>query len=124
MKWSVMAPLRVAVLDDHSLIQMALELRLSREADLKVVGVYSNSRDLLASLSGTPADLLVLDYSLGASELDGLHLIGLIRRRFPSLSIALHTRFIICGVAVRGQPLTQCWRKRLLWEVGKRRTTG
>nr|WP_211263703.1 response regulator transcription factor [Stenotrophomonas terrae] len=87
MKWSIMAPLRIAVLDDHSLIQMALELRLSREADLKVVGVYSNSRDLLASLTATPADLLVLDYSLGASELDGLHLIGLIRRRFPSLCI-------------------------------------
>lgn len=87
MKWSIMAPLRVAVLDDHYLIQMALELRLSREADMRVVGAFSNSRDLLASLSDTPADLLVLDYALGASELDGLHLIGLIRRRFPTLCI-------------------------------------
>lgn len=84
-----MAPLRVAVLDDHYLIQMALELRLSREADMKVVGVYANSRDLLASLSETPADLLILDYALGASELDGLHLIGLIRRRFPTLCILI-----------------------------------
>lgn len=89
MKWSIMAPLRVAVLDDHYLIQMALELRLSREADMKVVGVYANSRDLLASLSETPADLLILDYALGASELDGLHLIGLIRRRFPTLCILI-----------------------------------
>jgi two-component system capsular synthesis response regulator RcsB len=89
LKWSIMAPLRVAVLDDHYLIQMALELRLSREADMKVVGVYANSRDLLASLSETPADLLILDYALGASELDGLHLIGLIRRRFPTLCILI-----------------------------------
>lgn len=87
LKWSIMAPLRIAVLDDHSLIQLALELRLSREPDLKVVGVFSNSREMLAALTEVPVDLLVLDYALGANEMDGLHLIGLIRRRFPALSI-------------------------------------
>lgn len=87
MKWSIMAPLRIAVLDDHSLIQLALELRLSREADMAVVGVFSSSREMLTALAETPADLLVLDYALGVNEMDGLHLIGLIRRRFPLLSI-------------------------------------
>lgn len=87
MKWSVVLPLRIAVLDDHSLIQMALQLRLSREPDFSVVGAFSSSRELIAALARMPVDLLVLDYALGAAELDGLHLIGLIRRRFPAMSI-------------------------------------
>lgn len=89
MKWSVMTPLRIAVLDDHSLIQLALELRLSREADFKVVGVYSNSRELLDALPSIEADLLILDYVLGDNELDGLNLVQMVRRRFPDLCILI-----------------------------------
>jgi len=88
-KWSVMSPLRIAVLDDHSLIQLALELRLSREADFKVVGVYSNSRDLLEALEKIEVDLLILDYVLSDNELDGLNLLRMIRRRFPDLYILI-----------------------------------
>ncbi|EIM18973.1 response regulator transcription factor [Pseudomonas chlororaphis] len=89
MKWSVVSPLRIAVLDDHSLIQLALKLRLSREADLKVVGVYSNSQDLLLALSELEVDLLILDYILGDSELDGLNLLRMIRRRYPELLVLI-----------------------------------
>ncbi|EIM13327.1 response regulator transcription factor [Pseudomonas chlororaphis] len=89
MKWSVMSPLRIAVLDDHSLILLALELRLSREADFKVVGLYSNSLELLEALQVIEADLLVLDYMLSASELDGLNLLRMIRRRYPDLLILI-----------------------------------
>ncbi len=87
MRSSVAFPLRIAVLDDHSLIQMASQLRLSREPDFRVVGAFSSSRELIAALARLPVDLLVLDYALGAAELDGLHLIGLIRRRFPMMRI-------------------------------------
>lgn len=89
MKWSVMSPLRIAVLDDHSLIQLALELRLSREADFKVVGVYANSQDLLSALSGLGVDLLILDYVLSDNELDGLNLLRMIRRRYPELLVLI-----------------------------------
>ncbi|MBU4634019.1 response regulator transcription factor [Pseudomonas chlororaphis] len=89
MKWSVVFPLRIAVLDDHSLIQLALKLRLSREADFKVVGVYSNSQSLLAELPGLEVDLLILDYALGDNELDGLNLLRMIRRRYPELLILI-----------------------------------
>src|SRR5690606_1001503 len=78
---------RVAVLDDHSLIQLAVKMRLSREADFLVVGIYANSRDLFALMPETKPDLLILDYVLAETELDGLHLLGLIRRRFPELCI-------------------------------------
>lgn len=84
-----MKQLRIAVLDDHSLIQLALELRLSREADFKVVGVYSSSQSLLDALPNIEADLLILDYVLGDNELDGLSLVRMVRRRFPNLYILI-----------------------------------
>lgn len=88
-KWSVVKPLRIAVLDDHSLIQLAMKMRLSREADFVVVGIYANSRDLFALMPDAKPDLLILDYVLAETELDGLHLLGLIRRRFPELCILM-----------------------------------
>lgn len=89
LKWSVMSPLRIAVLDDHSLIQLAMELRLSREADFKVVGVFSSSHHLLAALEKTEVDLLILDYILGDEELDGLSLLRMIRRHWPAVRILI-----------------------------------
>lgn len=89
MKWSVVSPLKIAVVDDHLLIQMALKVRLSREADFNVVGMYSNGPDMLAGLKETPVDLLVLDYLLGDRELDGLALLRIIRKRHPRMFILI-----------------------------------
>ncbi|WP_269791778.1 response regulator transcription factor [Stenotrophomonas sp. Iso1] len=86
-KWSVVKPLRISVLDDHSLIQLAMKTRLSREADFAVVGIYANSRDMFALMPAVAPDLLIMDYVLADTEMDGLHLLGLIRRRFPGLCI-------------------------------------
>lgn len=82
-----MSPLRIAVLDDHSLIRMALRVRLAREADFDVVGIYSSSRALLEAMPLVQPDLLLMDYVLGERELDGAHLLGVVRRRFPLLPI-------------------------------------
>ncbi|KAA6177460.1 response regulator transcription factor [Pseudomonas marginalis] len=87
MKWSVVSPLRIAMLDDHALIRDALKVRLSIESDLKVVGVYSGSPALLEALRSTTVDLLILDYQLSDGELDGLRLIQLLRSHYPQLRI-------------------------------------
>ncbi|NCE88460.1 response regulator transcription factor [Pseudomonas sp. Q1] len=89
MKWSVVSPLRIALLDDHALIREALKVRLSTEADFKVVGVCSGSPELLESLRNEKVDLLVLDYQLSDGELDGLRLIQLLRSRYPELRILI-----------------------------------
>ena len=89
MQFSVVTPLRVAVLDDHSLIRLALNSRLSRETDLAVVGVYSGSAELISALRVLTIDLLVLDYQLQDGELDGLNLIRLLRKQYPQLLILI-----------------------------------
>lgn len=89
MQWSVVSPLRIALLDDHSLIRAALKTHLSLEADFDVVGVFSGSSDLISALRELKVDLLVLDYQLRDSELDGFNLIRLLRVQYPKLGILI-----------------------------------
>ena len=89
MKWSVMSPLRIVVLDDHALIRHALSLRLGIEADFKVVGVCASSQELMAALQNEEVDVLVLDYQLGQKELDGQGLIRLLNIRYPQVRILI-----------------------------------
>lgn len=89
MRWSVVSPLRIVLLDDHALIRDALKIRLSLEPDFKVVGVYSTSKTLIEGLRDQEADLLVLDYQLTEGELDGLRLIQMVRGHYPNLRIVI-----------------------------------
>lgn len=89
MNWSIANPLRVAVLDDHSLIRLALKSRLAREAEFKIVGVYAGSAELLSAMREIEIDLLILDYKLHDGELDGLHLIRQLRKQYPDLKILI-----------------------------------
>ena len=91
MRWSVASPLRIVLLDDHALIRDALKIRLSLEADFKVLGAYSTSRYLIDRLRGQNVDLLVLDYLLSDGELDGLHLIRLVRSHYPTIKIVIYS---------------------------------
>lgn len=91
MRWSVASPLRIILLDDHALIREALEVRFSLEADFKVQGVCSTSRELLESLNRAEADLVVLDYQLADADIDGLRLIQSVRRRHPSIRIVIYS---------------------------------
>ncbi|WP_438866553.1 response regulator [Pseudomonas sp. L1(2025)] len=91
MRWSVVSPLRIVLLDDHALIRDALKIRLSLESDFKVLGVYSNSKGLIEGLRDQEADLVVLDYQLTDGELDGLRLIQMVRNHYPKLRIVIYS---------------------------------
>lgn len=117
MKWSVVSPLRVALLDDHALIREALKVRLSLEADFKVAGVYTTSRDLLEGLRAQSADLLVLDYQLSDGEIDGLRLIQTLRTHHPDL------RIVIFSSAERAATVNICIRAGANGFVGKSQET-
>ncbi|KTC44554.1 LuxR family transcriptional regulator [Pseudomonas fluorescens ABAC62] len=117
MKWSVVSPLRVSLLDDHAVIRDALKIRLSLEADLKVVGVYGNSRDLIEGLRDSQTDLLLLDYQLGDGEIDGFRLIQTIRIQFPTL------RIIIFSSAEKAATVSMCIRAGVNGFVGKSQET-
>lgn len=87
MRWSKQPPIRIAVLDDHSLIRRALQLCLSAEPDFELTGLYASSRSLLDALRSTKTDVLLMDYSLGEGEVDGQALIKILRARYPEMYI-------------------------------------
>ncbi|MBO9538443.1 response regulator transcription factor [Herbaspirillum sp.] len=87
MTWASVSTVRIALLDDHAVVRYGLAGRLSEEPDFQIVGTFSSSKEMMAALRATPADLLVIDYSLGANDIDGLNLIRALRVRFPDSKI-------------------------------------
>ncbi|WP_342215450.1 response regulator [Pseudomonas sp. TH31] len=117
MRWSVISPLRIALLDDHALIREALKIRLSLETDFKVTGVYTTSRSLIEGLRTHETDLLILDYQLADGELDGIRLIHSVRRSHPNL------RIVIFSSSERAATINICIRAGVNGFVGKSQET-
>nr|WP_321145202.1 response regulator transcription factor [Pseudomonas extremaustralis] len=70
------------LLDDHEMVRQGIELGLSKEADLTVIGTFGTGRELLDALARRPADVVVMDFILAPSDNDGLSLIQALNRRF------------------------------------------
>ena len=89
MNWTATRPIRVVVLDDHAVVRHGLGARLKQEADIEVTGMFASGREIVQALkdSAVEVDVLLMDYSLGPAEIDGLNLIRLIRVRYPDLKI-------------------------------------
>lgn len=81
---TVMPSLRVMLLDDHEVMRRGLELLLKQEHRINVIGSFTTSRELFAALRDRTADVLIVDYSLGPTEVDGLNLIRALKVRFPN----------------------------------------
>lgn len=80
-------PLRIAILDDHPVVRAGVAAYLSQSRDIVVIGQYESSRDMIQALASQPADVLLIDYSLGPSEIDGISLIKMLRIKFPDARI-------------------------------------
>ena len=89
MNWTATRPIRVVVLDDHAVVRHGLGARLKQEADIEVTGMFASGREIVQALkdNAVEVDVLLMDYSLGPAEIDGLNLIRLIRVRYPDLKI-------------------------------------
>ncbi|MBG7620516.1 response regulator transcription factor [Herbaspirillum sp. AP02] len=87
MTWTLASAMRIALLDDHAVVRYGLAKRLAEEPDFDVVGAFATSKELMTALRASPADLLLIDYSLGSNDIDGLNLIRALRVRFPRSKI-------------------------------------
>jgi two-component system, NarL family, captular synthesis response regulator RcsB len=82
-------PIRLALLDDHAIVRHGLSNRFSKEPDLHVVGVYATGREMIGGLRITPAEVLVVDYSLGPTEIDGINLLQVLKIKYPLSKIVV-----------------------------------
>ena len=81
--------IHIALLDDHEVVRHGLSVRLREEPGLQVVGVYATTNALLSALQSMMADVLLIDFVLGADQLDGINLIRVLRLRHPRSKILM-----------------------------------
>jgi two-component system, NarL family, nitrate/nitrite response regulator NarL len=63
-----MHEIRILMVDDHSLFRESLSRLLQTSAGFQVVGECTGTAEALATLSRTQADVVLLDYDLGAEQ--------------------------------------------------------
>jgi len=79
----------IALLDDHEVVRHGISARLRQESDLQITGVYATTDALMSALQSTTPDVLLIDYVLGADQLDGINLVRALRLRYPRCKILM-----------------------------------
>ncbi|ONY50428.1 cable pilus system response regulator transcription factor CblR [Burkholderia cenocepacia] len=82
-------PIRVVILDDHAVVQHGIASYLTEKIGMEVAASFAKSRDLIRWLEAHHADVVLLDYTLGPGEIDGLNLVKLVNTRFPDCRILM-----------------------------------
>ena len=75
-------PIRILLIDDHSLFRDSLSRLLEAEADFRVTASCATVASALTALAAEPADVVLLDYDLG-EEQGSAFLEEVKRRRLP-----------------------------------------
>ncbi|RYG30580.1 MAG: response regulator transcription factor [Burkholderiales bacterium] len=88
------AAIHVAVLDDHVVVRYGVEILVRQSPALRWSGSAATSGELFQLLSGGPCHVLVLDYELSPTEIDGWSLVKILRARFPHVRILVYTSHV------------------------------
>lgn len=96
--------MRVIIADDHPTVRAGVRLLLNHEPTIEIVAEADSPDSLLARLEEGPVDLLITDFSMPVGQaVDGLGLLGRIRREHPDLPIIVLT--MVSNVSVHGSIL-------------------
>jgi DNA-binding NarL/FixJ family response regulator len=78
---------RIVIADDHAVVRKGLRQLILEAEEMTVVGEAASGDELLTVLRSRPADVVVLDLSLGARS--GLDLLKHIKSEFPRLPVVI-----------------------------------
>lgn len=101
------------LLDNHEMVRQGIELGLNKEADIEVIGSFGSGRELLETLAVRLADVVVMDFALGSSDIDGLSLIQALNRRFKQcrpIVVCSHYTPAIVSLALKAGSWG-CWER-------------
>ncbi|HDT4958851.1 TPA: response regulator transcription factor [Enterobacter kobei] len=90
--------INVVVLDDHPMIRSAFEFSCANSQDLVLVDACATRLEMFSVLRNHAVDVLVLDYLLGESDVDGLILIRQLLSHFPHLKILVSSSMESTGI--------------------------
>jgi len=79
--------IRVALVDDHSLVRDGIRALLSVMPQLDVVGEAENGAQAIEMIGRCQPDLLLMD--IGLKDMNGLELTRLLGKQYPSLKILI-----------------------------------
>lgn len=79
------SPIRIALVDDHSLVRDGIKALLAVMALLEVVGEAESGTEAIEMVGRCQPDLLLVDISL--KDMNGLDLTRLLRGQYPSLKV-------------------------------------
>ena len=80
-------PIRVALVDDHSLVRDGIKALLAVMAPLEVVGEAESGAQAIEMVGRCQPDLLLVDISL--RDMNGLELTRVLRSQYPSLKVLM-----------------------------------
>ena len=82
-----MTPIRLLLVDDHSLVRDGLKARFADEPDIQIVGEASNAAEALAALAAQAPTLVLMD--IGMKDVNGIELTALMLQRAPQLRVLM-----------------------------------
>lgn len=80
-------PIRIALVDDHSLVRDGVRALLSARPQFEVVGEAENAAQGLKLCEEVKPDILLVD--IGLQDMNGLELTQLVRSRCPAIKILI-----------------------------------
>jgi DNA-binding NarL/FixJ family response regulator len=89
-------PIRLLIVDDHSLFREGLARLLTAESDFQIAGICAKADEALELLLQEEVDLILLDYDLGVSQ--GSQLLEIIKQR----GITPKVLFVTAGMTSAG----------------------
>jgi len=81
--------MKVFIVEDNELLLKNLEILLSGEEQIEVVGTSNNAEEALAKLEECEAEILITD--LGLPCMQGVELVSVVRRDFVDLQVIVNT---------------------------------
>lgn len=84
-------PIRVLIVDDHSMVRKGVATFLRNKADLKVVGEAGDGRDAIQLCESLVPDVVLMDMFMPV--MDGIQAIRAIHERWPQMQVIVLTSF-------------------------------
>ena len=83
----VLAPIRLVIVDDHSLVRDGLRARLAVVSRLRVIGEAASGAEALALAAADAPDLMLID--VGMRGMNGIELATVLRARHPEVRVLM-----------------------------------
>lgn len=83
--------MKIIIVDDDKLICKSLEVMLSKEADIEVIGIANNGFEALDLCERENPDIILMDIRM--PDADGIQATHLIKKHYPKVKIMMLTTF-------------------------------